>query len=164
MSVRDGPGEGTWSVFAQKVVEERDAARANVARLERELAEARAEAARSAAAAVDAARELGHVVAQVAAERDALRAIVEGRVRAPSVEERAAHAAAHPVGDAPHYGRWLVRANIYEPMPGDPTEYVIVVALSQRSRTRILRDTPVRWWPLAADGTPVAWPVTGGAT
>lgn len=24
MSVLDGPGEGTWSVFAQKVVEERD--------------------------------------------------------------------------------------------------------------------------------------------
>ena len=27
MSVLDGPGEGTWSVFAQKVVEERDEAR-----------------------------------------------------------------------------------------------------------------------------------------
>ena len=26
MSVLDGPGEGTWSVFAQKVVEERDRA------------------------------------------------------------------------------------------------------------------------------------------
>ncbi len=26
MSVLDGPGEGTWSVFAQKVVEERDKA------------------------------------------------------------------------------------------------------------------------------------------
>ncbi len=33
MSVLDGPGEGTWSVFAQKVVEERDAAREEVARL-----------------------------------------------------------------------------------------------------------------------------------
>jgi uncharacterized protein YydD (DUF2326 family) len=26
MSVKDGPGEGTWSVFAQKVVEQRDKA------------------------------------------------------------------------------------------------------------------------------------------
>ena len=25
MSIRNGPGEGTWSVFAMKVVEERDA-------------------------------------------------------------------------------------------------------------------------------------------
>ena len=33
MSIKDGPGEGTWSVFAQKVVEERDAAREEVARL-----------------------------------------------------------------------------------------------------------------------------------
>lgn len=27
MSVLDGPGEGTWSVFAEKVVEQRDQAR-----------------------------------------------------------------------------------------------------------------------------------------
>jgi hypothetical protein len=31
MSVLDGPGEGTWSVFAMKVVEERDEARADFA-------------------------------------------------------------------------------------------------------------------------------------
>lgn len=31
------PGEGTWSVFAQKVVEERDAAREEVARLRAEV-------------------------------------------------------------------------------------------------------------------------------
>ena len=30
MSVLDGPGEGTWSVFALKVVEERDALREKV--------------------------------------------------------------------------------------------------------------------------------------
>jgi len=36
MSVLNGPGEGTWSVFAFQVVEQRDA-------LARELAEARAE-------------------------------------------------------------------------------------------------------------------------
>jgi uncharacterized coiled-coil DUF342 family protein len=31
MSVLDGPGEGTWSVFAQKVVEERDELRHKLA-------------------------------------------------------------------------------------------------------------------------------------
>ena len=36
MSVLDGPGEGTWSVFAQKVVEERDAAREEVERLRKD--------------------------------------------------------------------------------------------------------------------------------
>ena len=33
MSVLDGPGEGTWSVFAAKVVEERDKALAELAGL-----------------------------------------------------------------------------------------------------------------------------------
>jgi uncharacterized protein YktB (UPF0637 family) len=33
VSVLNGPGEGTWSAFALKVVEERDALRAEVARL-----------------------------------------------------------------------------------------------------------------------------------
>lgn len=37
MSVLDGPGEGTWSVFAQKVVEERDVAREHVAILRKAL-------------------------------------------------------------------------------------------------------------------------------
>jgi len=37
MSVLDGPGEGTWSVFAQKVVEERDALREKVESLKAQL-------------------------------------------------------------------------------------------------------------------------------
>jgi hypothetical protein len=37
MSVLNGPGEGTWSVFAAKVVEERDAEAECIA-LRRELA------------------------------------------------------------------------------------------------------------------------------
>lgn len=37
MSVLDGPGEGTWSVFAEKVVAERDAAREEVARLHKTI-------------------------------------------------------------------------------------------------------------------------------
>jgi hypothetical protein len=37
MSVLDGPGEGTWSVFAMKVVEERDEARAELATAKAEI-------------------------------------------------------------------------------------------------------------------------------
>lgn len=37
MSVLDGPGEGTWSVFAQKVVEERDQLRGEVEALKAQL-------------------------------------------------------------------------------------------------------------------------------
>ena len=37
MSVLDGPGEGTWSVFAQKVVEERDQLRDHVESLKAQL-------------------------------------------------------------------------------------------------------------------------------
>lgn len=37
MSVLDGPGEGTWSVFAQKVVEERDQLRGEVESLKAQL-------------------------------------------------------------------------------------------------------------------------------
>lgn len=40
MSVLDGPGEGTWSVFAMKVVEERDRLRERVAELESQLEDA----------------------------------------------------------------------------------------------------------------------------
>lgn len=44
MSVLNGPGEGTWSVFAEKVVAERDAAREEVARLRAEAKRADEEA------------------------------------------------------------------------------------------------------------------------
>jgi len=43
MSVLDGPGEGTWSVFAQKVVEERDALREALRAAEKRELEALAE-------------------------------------------------------------------------------------------------------------------------
>lgn len=45
MSVLDGPGEGTWSVFAMKVVEERDEARAEVERLRERVQQLEAEVA-----------------------------------------------------------------------------------------------------------------------
>jgi len=35
--VRNGPGEGSWSVFSEKVVEERDSARAEVEKLSAEI-------------------------------------------------------------------------------------------------------------------------------
>jgi hypothetical protein len=41
--VRNGPGDGTWSVFAEKAIEERDAALAEAERLRAELAAAKAE-------------------------------------------------------------------------------------------------------------------------
>ena len=55
MSVLDGPGEGTWSVFAMKVVEERDRLRERVAELELRLARAleEIEIRRAAAASMD---------------------------------------------------------------------------------------------------------------
>jgi hypothetical protein len=56
MSVLDGPGEGTWSVFAMKVMEERDEALAQVARREREH-EALLETAQKALARVEAERD-----------------------------------------------------------------------------------------------------------
>lgn len=40
MSVLDGPGEGTWSVFAMKIIEERDRLRERVAELESQLEDA----------------------------------------------------------------------------------------------------------------------------
>jgi hypothetical protein len=40
VSVLDGPGEGTWSVFALKVVEQRDAAREEIVQLRSELEDA----------------------------------------------------------------------------------------------------------------------------
>ena len=40
MSVLDGPGEGTWSVFAMRVVEERDRMRERVSELEGQLEDA----------------------------------------------------------------------------------------------------------------------------
>lgn len=42
MSVLDGPGEGTWSVFAMMVVEKRDALREEVAKLRDERRQLRA--------------------------------------------------------------------------------------------------------------------------
>lgn len=37
MSVRNGPGEGTWSVFAMQVVEERDSLLAEIERLHQRI-------------------------------------------------------------------------------------------------------------------------------
>lgn len=37
VSIKDGPGEGTWSVFAEKVVEQRDELQREVARQAKEI-------------------------------------------------------------------------------------------------------------------------------
>lgn len=41
VSLQNGPGEGSWSVFAEKVVAERDQLRAEVRELKRRVAKAR---------------------------------------------------------------------------------------------------------------------------
>lgn len=77
--VRNGPGEGSWSVFAEKVMEERDEAQAEVKRLTAERDAAQAETKRLidrlawAEARVDEDAETG----RIAAERDAARAEIE---------------------------------------------------------------------------------------
>ena len=43
MSVLDGPGEGTWSVFALQVVEQRDALAERLEQMTRERDEAQAQ-------------------------------------------------------------------------------------------------------------------------
>lgn len=76
------------------------------------------------------------------AERDALRAIVEGREEPPMRDEIAAHG-----------GPWLVLR--------EPGEYDVVystLALMLRRQDVEHRGRPVRWWPLR-DGRPCAWPV-----
>lgn len=124
-----------------------------LARVDAERDTARTEAARSAAAAVDAARELGHVAAQVTAERDALRAIVDGRDVGPTREEVAAHGLAN---------RWRRFAT-----NGRNIEYEFD-GLRGSMLLALLGDiawslAPSRWWSLDAEGRPCAWPVTGGA-
>ena len=82
--VRNGPGEGSWSVFAGKVMEERDEAQAEVKRLTQELEGRRAtnqrvmaerDAAR--ANAITDAREKNGIISRLVEQRDAAQAEVK---------------------------------------------------------------------------------------
>jgi len=59
-SVLDGPGEGTWSVFAQKVVAERDALVLERDSLRRDLAATHAEASKVACSVADRCARCSH--------------------------------------------------------------------------------------------------------
>lgn len=63
--VRNGPGEGSWAVFAEKVVAERDAARAQIDEAQRAVA-------RMVRHAEQAERERDEARAQLAALREVL--------------------------------------------------------------------------------------------
>lgn len=89
--VRNGPGEGSWSVFATKVVEERDAARAEVEKQRAEIEQLRAgiqSLAESLRASLDAAiRQRDEARAEIERLRAALRWYADPRNHFP-VERR----------------------------------------------------------------------------
>jgi hypothetical protein len=70
------------------------------------------------------------------AEAEALRAIVEGRVEAPTDAEVAAHLAAG--------GDWLVRR--------------VASELARETCEAPMCSRVVRWWPLDDAGRPTTWP------
>lgn len=94
--------------------------------------------------------------------------VLAGREKPPSVEEIAAHAAAHPWGGDTTSGRWLVRV----PTLGVPgtAECSAVIVLQAMPDGRVLCGMPntewldvppnplgihepgSRWWPLTKDG------------
>jgi len=86
-------------------------------------------------------------LARVTAERDALRAIIEGRTTPPTDAEIAAHWRAG--------GAWRalgLRGFALSKDTADRGEATILAALDRRS------TVPRRWWPLDASGRPCAWP------
>lgn len=70
MSILDGPGEGTWSVFAQKAVEERDEARSLLIGLISRLHEDGGQAAISSRRLSEAAQEADLVIDALLAIKD----------------------------------------------------------------------------------------------
>ena len=83
-------------------------------------------------------------LARVTAERDELRAIVEGRKVAPTDAELTAHDA--------NGARWLVKLD-----GGKNTAMVVEVMAWPSSREWLLARGASRWWPIDANG-PCAWP------
>ena len=89
-------------------------------------------------------RRLAAALDAVTAERDAFRAIIEGRTAPPTFAERVAHMEAH------RRNRWMARASTGAVVIGDFDDPPMWAAL-----TTLI---PVCWWPLDADGRPCAWP------
>lgn len=121
------------------IAADRDAALAHAAELEAALRVVRS----------TAEREAADVLA-LRAERDALRAVIEGRTTPPTDEEVAAHAAAG--------GQWRTLGLRGFGLSGDVLDgdaSRAIRAVSERSRV------PRRWWALDAEGRPCGWPPTG---
>jgi hypothetical protein len=95
-------------------------------------------------------RRLAAALDAVTAERDAFRAIIEGRTAPPTFAERVAHMEAH------RRNRWMARASTGAVVIGDFDDPPMRAAL-----TTLI---PVCWWPLDADGRPCAWPTAAPAT
>ena len=96
-------------------------------------------------------------LAQVTAERDALRAIVEGRTAPPSDDEIEAHEAAGGLW------RWVatIDGEVVPGLSGDACEAFrggAFASFVSRRRGVVYAET---WWALDAQGRPCAWPVVG---
>ena len=90
---------------------------------------------------MDDIKQLRAELARVTAERDELRAIVEGRTEPPTIKE----ARAHSHGTR---GAFVV-------MLGDGAAHYSARVLTGLQR---FEETPQRWWPLDSEGRPCAWP------
>ena len=102
-------------------------------------------------------------VERLTAERDAAKAIVNGRGTAPTDAEIAAHA--HPVRSP--IGAWLVTANdgcrqlvhLFRPFDADSRSEDWEML---RRRMGPFKFPIARWVPIDAEGRPCAWPVVEG--
>lgn len=95
-------------------------------------------------AAMRANDAMAAAVNAIADERDALRAIVEGRTTPPTYAEIDAHEVAG--------GLWR-----WQNLPDDPAGPRFGHA--RAAEAMYFCRFPLRWWPLDATGRPCAWPV-----
>lgn len=95
-------------------------------------------------------------IVELMRERDALRAIIEGRTTPPTEAERRAHHDAHG-------GRWMQRDDD-DPAPAQLRPiWQRIVNLADFDSSYYVEEFiakhPGRWWPLDSTGRPCAWPV-----
>ena len=145
LSVTDGGQyRADWDSAIRRVVAERDALRKRVADAEYDI-NREVEARNAAGAELDAvlahAEELTQALRETQRERDAMKAIVEGRTTPPTVEEAEAH-----INAGRSFRVVSVNGGAYS------AESVLAVDLA-------VSDFPgSRWWALDSHGRPCAWP------
>lgn len=106
------------------------------------------------AAAPDLAASVEHHAARADAasqERDALRAIIDGRTVPPTDTEMAQHDS--------RGGSWLIAPRHYQPVAYRDISIAKHYALMALDGDDAL---PMTWWALDATGRPCAWPVVAG--